>query len=47
MWISDGGRGGGCGMWMNKFINVIIINFEKVDKPKGGRGSDNLDKVIL
>ena len=28
-----------------KFLNVIIINFKIVDKPKVG-GSDNVDKVI-
>ena len=32
-------------MWILKFLNVNIINFEKVDKPKGG--ADNEDKVIL
>ena len=38
--------GGGRRMWIKKFLNVNIINFEKVDKPEGG-GSDNVDKVIL
>ena len=33
-------------MWIKKFLNVNIINFENVDKPEGG-GSDNVDKVIL
>ena len=33
-------------MWIKKFLNVNIINFEKVDKPEGG-GSDNVNKVIL
>ena len=28
------------------YLNVNIINVEKVDKPKGG-GADNVDKVIL
>ena len=37
--------GGGRCMWIKKFFNVNIINFEKVDKPKGG-GSDNVDKVF-
>ena len=39
------GGGGGRRMWIKKFLNVNIINFEKVDKPKGG-GSDNVDKVF-
>ena len=26
-------------------FNVNIINFEKVDKPEGERGSDNVNKV--
>ncbi len=43
MWISEGG--GGRRMWIKKFLNVNIINFENVDKPEGG-GSDNVDKVI-
>ena len=30
------GRGGGPRMWIKKFLNVNIINFEKVDKPEGG-----------
>ena len=34
-------------MWIKKFLNVNIINFENVDKPEGGWGSDNVDKVIL
>ena len=34
MWISKGG--GGRHMWIKKFLNVNIINFENVDKPKGG-----------
>ena len=38
--------GGSRRMWIKKFLNVNIINFEKVDKPKGG-GSNNVDKVIL
>ena len=42
----DKGEGGGHQRWIKKFLNVNIINFEKVDKPKGG-GSDNVDKVIL
>ena len=42
-----GGGGGGIHrMWIKKFLNVNIINFENVDKPEGG-GSDNVDKVIL
>ena len=41
-----GGGGGGRRMWIKKFLNVNIINFENVDKPEGG-GSDNVDKVIL
>ena len=45
MWISDGRREGRR-MWIKKFLNVNIIYFEKVDKPRGG-GSDNVDKVIL
>ena len=32
-------------MWIKKFLNVNIINFENVDKPEGW--SDNVDKVIL
>ena len=32
---------GGLRMWIKKFLNVNIINFEKEDKP------DNVDKVIL
>ena len=43
---SEEGGGGGRRMWIKKFLNVNIINFEKVDKPKVG-GSDNVDKVIL
>ena len=48
-------KGGGHRMWISKgssphvdkkFPNLNIINFENVDKPKGG-GSDNVDKVIL
>ena len=35
-----------CRMWIKKFLNVNIVNFENVDKPEGG-GSDNVDKVIL
>ena len=27
---------GGCRMWMKKFLNVNIINFENGDKPEGG-----------
>ena len=34
-------------MWINKSLILIIFNFDKVDKPKGGWGSDNVDKVIL
>ena len=34
MWISDEG-GGGRRMWINKFLNMNIIDFEKVDKPEG------------
>ena len=33
-------------MWIKKFLNLNIINFENVDKPKGG-WSDNVDMVIL
>ena len=53
--VDKGGRGsqnvdkrggGGRRMWIKKFLNVNIINFENVDKPEGG-GSDNVDKVIL
>ena len=33
MWISE--VGGGRRMWIKKFLNVNIINFEKVDKPEG------------
>ena len=29
-------RWGGPRMWIKKILNVNIINFEKVDKPKGG-----------
>ena len=44
----DKGRGGGGQqMWIKKFLNLNIINFENVDKPEGaGGGSDILDKVI-
>jgi hypothetical protein len=28
--------GGGHQMWIKKFLNVNIINFENVDKPEGG-----------
>ena len=28
--------GGGRRMWIKKFLNVNIINFENVDKPEGG-----------
>ena len=38
--------GGGPRMWIKKFLNVNTINFEKVDKPRGG-GADNVEKVIL
>ena len=31
-------RGGSRRMWIKKFLNVNIINFENVDKPEGGRG---------
>ena len=31
-------RGGGPAMWIRKFLNVNIINFENVDKPEGGVG---------
>ena len=34
-------------MWIKKLLNVNIINFEIVDKPEGGGGSDNVDKIIL
>ena len=36
-----------CGL--KKFINVNIINFEKVDKPEGGgeEGANNVEKIIL
>ena len=44
MWISNGGWGGGQSL-IEKFLNVIIINFEKVDKPRGG--VDKVDEVIL
>ena len=37
IWISIGG-GRGRRMWITKFLNVNIINLEKVDKPKGGGG---------
>ena len=30
-----GGGGGRC-MWIKKFLNVNIINFENVHKPDGG-----------
>ena len=30
-----------------KFLNVNIIKFENVDKPEGGGGSDNVDKVFF
>ena len=43
MWITDGGEGSS--HVDKKFLNVNIINFEKVDKPEGG-GSDNVDKVF-
>ena len=37
MWISDGVRGAeGSPHADKKFLNVNIISFEKVDKPKGG-----------
>ena len=29
-------KGGGHQMWIKKFLNVNIINFENVDKPEGG-----------
>ena len=32
------GKGGGRRMWIKKFLNVNIINFENVDKPEGGGG---------
>jgi hypothetical protein len=32
------GGGGARRMWINKFLNVNIINFENVDKPEGGEG---------
>ena len=31
-------RGGGRRMWIRKFLNVNIIDLEKVVKPKGGGG---------
>ena len=34
MWISK--EEGGCRMWIKKFLNVNIINFENVAKPEGG-----------
>ena len=36
-------------MWIKKFLNVNIINFEKVDKPKGlgGGGSNKVNKDFL
>ena len=40
------GGGGGRRMWIKKFLIVNIINFENVDKPEGGGGSENVDKVI-
>ena len=33
-------------MWIKKILNVNIINFQKVDKPRGG-GSDNVEKVFV
>jgi hypothetical protein len=36
MWIRDGRGEGGRRMWIRKFLNVNIINFENVDKPEGG-----------
>ena len=36
MWISDGRGDGGRRMWIKKFLNVDIINFEKVDKTERG-----------
>ena len=44
MWISNWG-GGASDVNKKKIPIVNIINFEKVDKPKGG-GSDNVDKVF-
>ena len=37
MWISNGGWGGPR-MWIKKILNVNIINFKKVDKPRRGGG---------
>ena len=35
-------------LWVDKTIlNVNIINFKKVDKPKGDGGLDKVDKVIV
>ena len=31
----------------NKIINVNIIYFKNVDKPKGGWGSDRVDEVFF
>ena len=32
---------------MKKFLNVNIINYEKVDEPEGEGRSDNVDNVHL
>ena len=45
MLITKGG--GGLPQVDKKFPTVNIINFKKVDKPKGGRGSENGEKVIF
>ena len=44
-YIVDLERDVGRRMWIKKFLNLNIINFENVDKPEGG-GSDNVDKVF-
>ena len=40
-----GGEGGGPRMWIKKIPNVKIINFQKVDKPRGW--SDNAGVLIF
>ena len=39
-------EGWGCPMLIKIFLNVNIINYINVNKPKRG-GADNVDKVIL
>ena len=34
--VDKRGGGGGRRMWIKKFLNLNIINFENVDKPEGG-----------